>query len=304
MLVVIIPTCAGIYFPKEVGSWCVWVCVWRLGGGAPITCLVPWFPLLRVYLIFHSVSFAAFSCVCLCHLSSLSLCARTHKIFISRVYFLFSVLIFLLSWIVNKLCWLQMFPIWQHLRLRFSIHVTGVLAPSSGHPEVCQKQGLKLLSQPSLGSQSWRSVEQKRNRNWAVILGVLMNGLCCSSLFEVTGWRRGGLGSVKVPWALCPISAAAKSSWMGNRCWPRLLPTSLAWLGPYTDSNIQECVTPLALRVTALTPIRSGDGVKRISVLYQVKLPWYLLQKGPVCCDGAICEITLNSTAPWNGVEV
>lgn len=58
--------------------------------------------------------------VCLCHLSSLSLCAQAHKIFISHVYSLFSVLIFLPSSFVNELHWLQMFPVWQHLRPRLS----------------------------------------------------------------------------------------------------------------------------------------------------------------------------------------
>lgn len=147
-----------------------------------------------------------FSCVCLYRLSSLSLCAHAHKIFISHVYFLFSVLIFLPSCIVNKLCWLQMFPIWLHLRLRFSSHATeGVLAPSSSYPEMCDgailhriAQGLDLPSQPNQGSQSsLRSEEQKRNRNWAVILGLVMNELCCSGVFIVTGWRRGDLGSVQ-----------------------------------------------------------------------------------------------------------
>lgn len=86
-----------------------------------------------------------FSFVCLYHLSSSSLCAQAHKIFISHAYSLFSVLIFLPSFFVNKLRWLQMFPIWQHLRLRLSSHADGcVLAPSASRPAV-RDGGHRLL---------------------------------------------------------------------------------------------------------------------------------------------------------------
>lgn len=177
MLANVIPTwLASKERVKMVGTWCVWEqeqSIHILFGFPCSVCILflILFPLLP------------FSFVCLYHLSSLSLCAHAHKIFISHAYSLFSVLIFLPSFFVNKLCWLQMFPIWQHLRLRFSSHTTeGVLAPSSCHPTVwdgaipSQKQGMNLPSPPNLGSQSsLRSIEQKENRSWAMILGVVIN---------------------------------------------------------------------------------------------------------------------------------
>lgn len=210
--------------------------------GHPCPVWFPDFPCSGCILLFILFPLLLFSCVCLCHLSSLSLCAHAHKIFISHVYFLFSVLIFLPSCIVNKLYWLQMFPIWQHLRLRFFSHTAvGVLAPSSSHAEVCdgaiphRSRGWTCPPSQNLGSQpSLSSAEQKRNRNWAVILGVVMNGLCCSGLFGVTGWRRGGLGSVQRltrSLVLCvPFQLLLKAlEWwvdVGHVCFPRVLSPS------------------------------------------------------------------------------
>lgn len=49
--------------------------------------------------------------------------------------------------------------------------------------------------------------------------------------------------------------------------WVDLALSASHQLGPYADNNIQKHITPLAPRVTALTLIRNGDGIKTISLL-------------------------------------
>lgn len=126
-----------------------------------------------------------------------------------------------------------------------------------------QKQGLNLPSQPSLGSQSsLRSVEQKRNRNWAVISGVVMNGLYCSGLFEGTGWRRGASGSVLRSFVLCvPFQLLLKAlEWwtdVGHICFPP------AWL------DLAPALTTTSRNI--LPPWLWGSA---LSALLEVEMGW------------------------------
>lgn len=181
-----------------------------------------------------------------------------------------------------------------------------------GHPLI--EAGNEPALQPNLGSQSsLRSIERKRKRSWAMILGVVIAGVFRVHILVLLWslwsdwpkerWIRVSAEAEKVLCALCPTSSAPKPSWMVVRCWPHLLPTNLGWLGPYTDNAIKERISSLFLRVGALPLIVSEHWVKRISgALHQFsqvkKLCWYLLQKDPVHCSGfdyrSIC-----SNMPW-----